>query len=241
MRGPIPGAIVTRAMTPASSSSDPEFLDLLPDALIGVEGDQRIVSWNHAAELLYGYTREEAVGTCAYELLASRFARPLPEVLEICARTGHWCGTVVNRARDGRAVTVDSRWSARRDERGECVAVISLGRELLAAPAEDGAAADDAPDGFPALAGAVAHDLNNVLAVVVNYAALLAGELEGIEQTGEERWATVGCDINEIRSAASRGVALSRTLFAASLAADAGARTQQPPGTLSRPAPRRPR
>ena len=226
MRAPVPGAIVIRAMTPAPSAIDPEFLDLLPDALIGVEGNRRIVSWNRAAELLYGYTREEAIGRHPAELLDSRFVRPVSEVFEICRRTGGWCGTVVNRARDGRAVTVDARWSARRDAAGECV-VISLGRELLAAPADERAALDEEPDGFPALAGAVAHDLNNVLAVVVNYAALLAGELEGIhEQTGETRWATVGCDIHEIRSAAARGVALSRTLFAASLAADADARTQ---------------
>lgn len=38
---------------PASSCWDLEILDLLPDALICVKDDQRIVAWNQAAERLY--------------------------------------------------------------------------------------------------------------------------------------------------------------------------------------------
>ena len=206
-------------MMPAPSW-DLEILDLLPDALICVEDDQRIVAWNHAAELLYGYARDEVVGRRAPDVLETRFAAPISEVLEICSRTGHWRGTVVNRASDGHAVTVETRWSVCRDETGECVAVVSLGRELPAA-AEEQALAVHAPDDLPQLAGAVAHDLNNALAVVVNYAALIAREIEDIHaQTGEERWVALGGDVGEIRSAATRAAELSRTLFAASIAAD---------------------
>lgn len=161
------------------------------------------------------------VGRRAPELLETRFAAPLSEVLEICSRTGEWRGMVVNRASDGHPVTVETRWSVCRNEAGENVAVISLGREFPAPAAEDHARVAQAPNGLTALAGAVAHDLNNALAVVVNYAALIAGELEGIhEQTGEERWVALGGDVGEIRAAAARAAELTRTLFAASLAAE---------------------
>jgi len=65
-----------------------------------------------------------------------------------------------------------------------------------------------------------------VLAVVINCAALIARELEGIhEQTGEDRWASLGGEDREIRCAATRGAQLSRTLFAASLAASTDGRS----------------
>ncbi len=194
--------------TPVSLASplDAEILDLLPDALICVDRDARILVWNRAAERLYGHTHDEALGRRAPELLATRLAVPLAEALEACVRTGGWHGTVVNHTAAGHAVTVDERWSACYDESGECVAVIALGRE----PARDGSA-----QGL-ALAGAIAHDVNNVLTVVASYASLVAREFARLhEQTGEERWAALGADIGEIRSAAARGAQLSRELIAA--------------------------
>ncbi len=233
---------------PAPSRWDLEILDLLPGALICVADDQRIVAWNQAAQRLYGYAREEVVGLRAPDVLETRFAAPLSEVLEICSRTGHWRGTVVNRASDGHAVTVETRWSVCRDETGECVAVVSLGRELPAA-VEEQALLTHTPDDLPQLAGAVAHDLNNALAVVVNYAALIAGELEGIhEQTGEERWVAMGGDNGEIRPrdprraqrVTSRGAAVDRRRVARR-GRSSPRGVLAPRAALSPPAPPRPR
>ena len=220
MRGPAARAIVLASMSSGGTPDELDILDLLPDALVCVDHDQRILAWNRAAERLYGYTREEAIGRRARDLLDTRHLQPLAEVLDTCRRTGGWRGALVNRAKDGRAVAVEERWSARPNEAGECVAMIALGRELVAAPAQDDEPAALGPGSLAHVAGTVAHDLNNALAVIVNYAALIAKEVEGIrERTGEEPWATLGGDVHEIRCAARRGAQLSRELFAASLAA----------------------
>ena len=61
-------------------------------------------------------------------------------------------------------------------------------------------------DAVGRLAGGVAHDMNNVLAVVLSYSAFL---LEGLEK-GEMR----ADDVHEIRTAAQRGAALTKQLLA---------------------------
>jgi PAS domain S-box-containing protein len=61
-------------------------------------------------------------------------------------------------------------------------------------------------DAVGRLAGGVAHDMNNVLAVVLSYAAFL---LEGLDK-GEVR----ADDVHEIRIAAQRGAALTKQLLA---------------------------
>jgi PAS domain S-box-containing protein len=61
-------------------------------------------------------------------------------------------------------------------------------------------------DAVGRLAGSVAHDMNNVLAVVLSYSVLL---LEGLEK-GEVR----ADDVQEIRTAAQRGAALTKQLLA---------------------------
>jgi two-component system cell cycle sensor histidine kinase/response regulator CckA len=61
-------------------------------------------------------------------------------------------------------------------------------------------------DAVGRLAGGVAHDMNNVLAVVLSYSAFL---LEGVE-SGEVR----ADDVREIRTAAQRGAALTKQLLA---------------------------
>jgi PAS domain S-box-containing protein len=198
---------------------DHRLLDLMPDAVVCVDRDQRVIAWNRTAERLYGYSAAEAVGRAAPKLLDSRFARSIAQAVHTCERTGEWRGTIVNTARDGRRVTVDSRWSARRDGGGALTAIVAVGRELVA-ELEDPAAP---PTALAATAGAVAHDLNNELAVVVNYAALVARELDRLhEETGDERLLALRGDVGEIRAAATRGVQLSRRLFAAALATGPG-------------------
>jgi PAS domain S-box-containing protein len=53
------------------------LLDLTGDAiLVRVAGD-RILYWNRAAENMYGFTSEEAVGKVSHDLLRTEFPEPL--------------------------------------------------------------------------------------------------------------------------------------------------------------------
>jgi PAS domain S-box-containing protein len=55
------------------------LLDLTEDAIIVRNVDGRITYWNHGAELLYGWTSEEALGKFSHALVQTEFPFPLTE------------------------------------------------------------------------------------------------------------------------------------------------------------------
>jgi PAS domain S-box-containing protein len=73
------------------------------------EMDGPIVYWNHGAELLYGYSKDEAVGQISHKMLKT--TRPVsPAVFRAALlRNGEWIGDIEHTTRDGRRLVVESR------------------------------------------------------------------------------------------------------------------------------------
>jgi len=64
------------------------------------------------------------------------------------------------------------------------------------------------------LAGGIAHDFNNLLAVIINYAAFVAHDLEGeASGPGGGRWLSTLEDVEQIRRASERAANLTRQLL----------------------------
>jgi PAS domain S-box-containing protein len=89
-------------------NSDGDLLELITDALIGIDRDGNIVFWGNSAEAMLGYTREEAVGRNFAELVipADRVqdhVRTLREVFGSGAPTYE----SVRRKKDGSFIYVD--------------------------------------------------------------------------------------------------------------------------------------
>jgi len=203
-------------------------MDLIPDPVIVLDCQRQINLWNRAAVQAYGFTRAEAIGRLTPELLCTRFPIPLQEILELVGDTGGWCGKLVQRAKDGHELTVESRWITLFDARGDASGELEIDRELavhvrqesLGAPSEwavgrrhvpERAASPPGPD-RPAH---VAHDLNNLLAVIIGNSAVLAGELEAIGlESGDERWTSMREALREVQLAAERATRLTRRLLA---------------------------
>src|SRR4029077_5202809 len=65
------------------------------------------------------------------------------------------------------------------------------------------------------LAGGIAHDFNNLLAVIVNYAAFVAEDLETAARAEVgDRWSTTREDVEQIRLAAEQAAHLTNQLLA---------------------------
>ena len=92
--------------------------------------DDVITYWNRGAEALYGWSRDEAVGKVTHELMQTIFPHPLDEINEELLRTGRWEGELVHTKRDGRRVSVASRWSLQRDELGRPAAILETNNDV---------------------------------------------------------------------------------------------------------------
>ncbi|MEJ0095102.1 MAG: PAS domain S-box protein [Methylocella sp.] len=88
-----------------------EIVRILDGASVIIHGLNGVVShWTSGCEQLYGWTREEAVGRVAHELLETVFSEPLEEIRSKVRSGGVWTGELTHRHKDGYAVTVACRW-----------------------------------------------------------------------------------------------------------------------------------
>jgi PAS domain S-box-containing protein len=94
------------------------LLDLTRDSVLVRDPQHVITYWNRGGEELYGWTRAEAIGKVAHELLKTTFPIPLGEIGDTLLRDGRWEGELLHRKRDGTPLIVASRWSLQRDEKG---------------------------------------------------------------------------------------------------------------------------
>ncbi len=86
-----------------------EMLDLAHDAIFAWELDGAISYWNRAAEEIYGYTREEAIGRVSHELLETEAAEDMDALMGSLRLSGRWQGEMRHRTKDGREIVVESR------------------------------------------------------------------------------------------------------------------------------------
>ena len=90
----------------------PEHIfELVNDSVMTRSMEGRINFWNHSAEELYGWRKEEAVGRVSHDLLRTQFPKPLEEIESELVRNGRWEGKLVHTTREGGRVVVESRWT----------------------------------------------------------------------------------------------------------------------------------
>lgn len=91
------------------------LLDLTNDGIMVRDENDRISYWNDGAEKMYGYREKEALGRNPHDLLKTKFSIPLEEINRVMEKEGHWIGELVHTCKDGKKITVMSRWALDRD------------------------------------------------------------------------------------------------------------------------------
>jgi PAS domain S-box-containing protein len=120
-------------------------LESLPDALVLADTAGTIRFWNAAAERVFGFTREEAVGQSLNLLIPERFRPAHDAGFARAVATGTLrTGTRVLRTRsnhkDGRRLYVDFTFAVVKDRSGQVAAVQALARDATEAHLQQAAA-----------------------------------------------------------------------------------------------------
>lgn len=145
------------------------------DAIVGTRPDGTITSWNHAAERLYGYSSQEALGR-SISILIPRdrlgdFSAGLAAV-----RSGnpiHQLETV-RRRKDGTNIDVSLSVSPIRDNEKYVIALADISRDVTQRRlAEQALRRADKLATTGRLAAAIAHEINNPLESLTNLLYLL--------------------------------------------------------------------
>lgn len=85
------------------------LVELAPCPMLIRGLDSRVLAWNQGAQVLYGWTEQEALGQITHTLLQTRFPESCEAVDFALERMGYWEGQLVHRCRDGKQVIVQSR------------------------------------------------------------------------------------------------------------------------------------
>ena len=74
--------------------------------------DGTILFWSHGAELLYGWTAEEAAGRITHELFSSQLdGETIGDISRQLEREGQWVGELHHIRKDGTPIWVASQWT----------------------------------------------------------------------------------------------------------------------------------
>jgi PAS domain S-box-containing protein len=154
------------------------LIDLASDAISVRNLDGTIRMWNKGAERLYGWTAEEICGHRAVDFIYAETARYEQGEKELLQK-GEWRGELSHVCKDGRHITVNSRWTLVRDERGEPESILVIHTDITEQKKlESQFLRSQRLESIGTLAAGVAHDLNNILSPILLVAPLLRGELK---------------------------------------------------------------
>jgi PAS domain S-box-containing protein len=209
------------------------LLEAAPDAIVGVTHDGTITLINAQAERLFGYPRDEIVGQSVDVLVPQRL-RPG----HVQHRDGYFAhprnrpmgaGAPLTAVRkDGSEFPAEISLSSVNTGQGMIVTtsirdvtgrlIAQTERERLIAQAERDASERRLQharrlESLGELAGGVAHDFNNILAVISNYTAMTIETLDNPNPAPAEL-AEVRNDLGQVSRAAERAAQLTKQLLA---------------------------
>jgi PAS domain S-box-containing protein len=211
-----------------------DIIEFLPDATLVIDRDGKVIAWNLAIESMTGVRSEEMLGKGNYEYALPFYGERKPILIDLALHPDperEKSYTTIQRKGDiviGEAYTpalvpgnvhLSATASVLRDSRGEIIAAIECIRNNTDRKnMEERLQRAEKMEALGVLAGGVAHDMNNILGVLVGYSELLLREIpeEGRAAKyarnilqGSERAAAI---IQDLLTLARRGVSVSETV-----------------------------
>jgi PAS domain S-box-containing protein len=179
-----------------------------PLAVIEWDLNFRVVAWNAAAERIFGFSREQAMGQHVTFIVPPAFRQQVDQVWQgLLGQKGGARSTNDNITKAGRTISCEWYNTPLVDESGRVFGVASLVQDVTERVAlEEKLHHAQKMEAVGRLAGGIAHDFNNILTVIMGYSQILT---DGVPVASRLMDATV-----QIRTAAERAEEITRQLLA---------------------------
>ncbi|HTI99680.1 MAG TPA: PAS domain S-box protein [Dongiaceae bacterium] len=183
-------------------------IEQTPESVVITAADGSILYVNPVFERTTGYTRAEIIGQNPRTLKSDKHDPAFYHEMWAKLLAGEvWQGRLVNRKKDGTLFTEDATIAPVRDAQGDISNFIAVKRDITQELARENEYLQNQKiDSIGRLAGGVAHDFNNILAVICGHAELGLAELSADS--------SVRANLQAIRESADRAVNLTRQLLA---------------------------
>jgi PAS domain S-box-containing protein len=106
------------------------ILRYLHDAVIVTDLHFQIISWNLAAERIYGYTESEAVGSSTQLLKTEMSDEIRDQSIALLTQNGIWQGQVIQHNKNGEPLHIESSVSLLRDSKNKTIGVMAVNKNI---------------------------------------------------------------------------------------------------------------
>jgi two-component system cell cycle sensor histidine kinase/response regulator CckA len=178
------------------------------DAIIGKDLHGTILSWNAAAERLYGYSAAEARGQSIQLIIPADRPQEGQEILERIRRGEHISHfETIRIGKNRNPIDVSLSVSPIKDASGTIVGASTIAHDITERKRQQQQLLQSQKvEAVGRLAGGVAHDFNNILTTIIGYCELTRDRLSADHDAR--------ANIEEIAAAAERAASLTRQLLA---------------------------
>jgi PAS domain S-box-containing protein len=176
------------------------LLDQAQDAILVCDLEFRIIYWNKSAERIYGWAAAEVFGKNICDVLCESDQTQIDEAKDAFKLSNEWHSQCTHIIRDGRKVTIESRWTFVKGERGQQDYLLVTNTDVTEQKlTEQHLFRAQRMESIGTLAGGIAHDMNNILSPI-----LMAVDMMNEENADEasRRWLAM------IKENAERGAEL---------------------------------
>jgi PAS domain S-box-containing protein len=122
--------IAERRREQTATAEQAALLELTQDAVFVIDMEGTVLFWSRGAEAMFGYTKAQAVGRIAHDLLHTDLAQSFDKIRAALLEVGHWEGDLIKTAQDGRRVIVSGRWALQWGKRGQPPRVLVINSDI---------------------------------------------------------------------------------------------------------------
>lgn len=176
------------------------LLDKAQDAIFVCDLNYQILYWNKGAERIYGWMLTDVLGRNLCDIICGGDRSHTVEARSALKTRDEWKTETEQVTRDKTKITVESRWTLVRNDRGQPDYILITNTDITEQKrTEQHLLRAQRMESIGTLAGGIAHDLNNILSPILMSVEML--QLNGTDKEND-RW------LSMIRENAERGADL---------------------------------